>query len=69
MRVQNTTNAFLAAVICSSAHAFTSMVKNTKNTASSKLYSNKDDDMSIALPFAPRPKLLDGKMPGDVGFE
>jgi len=28
-----------------------------------------DDDMSIALPFVPRPKLLDGSFPGDVGFE
>jgi len=28
-----------------------------------------EGDMSIALPFAPRPKLLDGSFPGDVGFE
>lgn len=27
------------------------------------------DDMSKALPFAPRPKLLDGTLAGDVGFE
>mmetsp|Transcript_9028 Transcript_9028/g.11648 ORF Transcript_9028/g.11648 Transcript_9028/m.11648 type:complete len:247 (+) Transcript_9028:64-804(+) len=26
-------------------------------------------DMSVALPFAPRPKLLDGKLPGDAGFD
>ena len=26
-------------------------------------------DMSKALPFAPRPKLLDGTLAGDVGFE
>ena len=26
-------------------------------------------DMSKSLPFAPRPKLLDGTLPGDVGFE
>lgn len=26
-------------------------------------------DKSKALPFAPRPKLLDGSMAGDVGFE
>jgi hypothetical protein len=25
--------------------------------------------MSKALPFVPRPKLLDGTFPGDVGFE
>ena len=26
-------------------------------------------DMSKALPFAPRPKLLDGTLAADVGFE
>jgi hypothetical protein len=26
-------------------------------------------DKSKALPFAPRPKILDGTMAGDVGFE
>jgi len=26
-------------------------------------------EMSKALPFVPRPKLLDGTMAGDVGFE
>jgi hypothetical protein len=26
-------------------------------------------EMSKALPFSPRPKLLDGTLPGDVGFE
>lgn len=26
-------------------------------------------DKSKALPFAPRPKLLDGSLAGDVGFE
>lgn len=26
-------------------------------------------DKSKAIPFAPRPKLLDGTMAGDVGFE
>ena len=26
-------------------------------------------EMSQALPFAPRPKLLDGTLAGDVGFE
>ena len=26
-------------------------------------------EMSQALPFAPRPKILDGTLAGDVGFE
>jgi hypothetical protein len=33
---------------------------------------NKDGqntEMSKSLPFVPRPKLLDGSLPGDVGFE
>ena len=28
-----------------------------------------EGDKSKALPFAPRPKLLDGTLAGDVGFE
>ena len=28
-----------------------------------------EGEMSKALPFAPRPKLLDGTLAGDVGFE
>ena len=28
-----------------------------------------EQEMSKALPFAPRPKLLDGSLPGDAGFE
>jgi hypothetical protein len=26
-------------------------------------------EMSKALPFVPRPKILDGTLPGDAGFE
>lgn len=31
--------------------------------------SDGDKEMSKALPFVERPKLLDGTMAGDVGFE
>jgi hypothetical protein len=31
--------------------------------------SGKKSEMSQALPFAARPKILDGTMAGDVGFE
>jgi hypothetical protein len=31
--------------------------------------SGDNNNMSKALPFAPRPKILDGTMAGDVGFE
>jgi hypothetical protein len=30
---------------------------------------NEKGDMSQSLPFAPRPKMLDGTLAGDVGFE
>ena len=31
--------------------------------------SDGDQEMSKALPFSPRPKILDGSLAGDVGFE
>ena len=31
--------------------------------------SDGDQEMSKALPFIPRPKLLDGTLAGDAGFE
>jgi len=37
--------------------------------SSTSLSMADDKDMSQALPFAPRPKLLDGTMAGDVGFD
>ncbi|CAB9522839.1 b binding protein 6, chloroplastic [Seminavis robusta] len=37
---------------------------------STQLYSGKDEgEMSKALPFVPRPKMLDGTLAGDVGFD
>jgi len=47
----------------------------TQTTTSLNLWgepTQKDGEkgqMSKALPFAPRPKLLDGTLAGDVGFE
>jgi len=42
-----------------------------QRTGSVRLSSGKDGDseMSQALPFASRPKILDGTMPGDAGFD
>lgn len=42
---------------------------NANAPLATQLSASNDDDMSQALPFAPRPKLLDGKMAGDVGFD
>ena len=67
----------LTCMLAASASAFAP--QKPSNTKSSQLANdlwNADDgkggkttEMSKALPFAPRPKLLDGSLPGDVGFE
>lgn len=56
------TSAFVAPVISTSAAQLSS-------STSLAMIETKDDKMSKALPFAQRPKLLDGSMPGDVGFD
>lgn len=71
-----TTSFFFFASTLASAAAFapykssttTTTTKLQQNTA---LYSsnNSGDDKSQALPFAPRPPMLDGSMAGDVGFD
>ena len=64
------TNALL---LVGSATAFTTTNNVAQRTQSVQLSifgdSNKDGDMSQALPFAARPKILDGTLAGDVGFE
>ncbi len=53
-----------------SVNAFTTRSGNHPRARSQLASSNKDtSDMSKALPFVPRPKLLDGTLAGDVGFE
>mmetsp|Transcript_1881 Transcript_1881/g.2705 ORF Transcript_1881/g.2705 Transcript_1881/m.2705 type:complete len:229 (-) Transcript_1881:231-917(-) len=43
---------------------------NVSIRSSTEIMAEKSDgDMSKALPFAPRPKLLDGTLAGDVGFD
>lgn len=70
----------LLITIASSCNAFApSTNSNTKITTTTQLQNdlwgappeknNESKDKSIALPFAARPKLLDGSLPGDVGFE
>eukprot|EP00555_Chaetoceros_dichaeta_P010724 CAMPEP_0198262484 /NCGR_PEP_ID=MMETSP1447-20131203/10986_1 /TAXON_ID=420782 /ORGANISM="Chaetoceros dichaeta, Strain CCMP1751" /LENGTH=232 /DNA_ID=CAMNT_0043950743 /DNA_START=64 /DNA_END=762 /DNA_ORIENTATION=+ len=45
--------------------------RNTYAISTSQLSAEKkdDDNMSEALPFVERPKMLDGSLPGDVGFD
>lgn len=48
--------------------AFTSP-KLSSQRVSTRCNADKEPEMSKALPFAPRPKLLDGSLAGDVGFD
>jgi hypothetical protein len=57
-----------ALLLAGSATAFTSN-NMAQRTQSVQLSMKDGDDMSQSLPFAARPKLLDGTMAGDVGFE
>lgn len=51
---------------CASAFA---PVSKSGRTSTGLNQAGNDDEMSKALPFVPRPKLLDGTLPGDVGFD
>lgn len=65
----------IAASIMGMAAAFAPLNTVTRTETSLNLWGEptpKDGDSgdkSKALPFAPRPKLLDGTLAGDVGFE
>ena len=52
-----------------SAAAFAPASTTTQRTSTSLNMAESKSEMSQALPFAPRPKLLDGTLPGDVGFD
>mmetsp|Transcript_20615 Transcript_20615/g.27063 ORF Transcript_20615/g.27063 Transcript_20615/m.27063 type:complete len:230 (-) Transcript_20615:141-830(-) len=49
------------------ASAFAPVAKTIKSPTA--LAAGSDEDMSEALPFAARPKILDGTLAGDVGFD
>lgn len=52
------------------ASAFAPTSVHTTKQSTTSLFAGKDSgDKSKALPFAPRPPLLDGSLAGDVGFE
>ena len=62
-----------ALLLVGSATAFTTNNNVAQRTGSVQMNifgnSNNDGEMSQALPFAARPKILDGTLAGDVGFE
>mmetsp|Transcript_17075 Transcript_17075/g.25102 ORF Transcript_17075/g.25102 Transcript_17075/m.25102 type:complete len:226 (-) Transcript_17075:88-765(-) len=57
----------ICATLIGSAAAFAPSGLNPK--VSTQLMAEKEKEMSKALPFAPVPKMLDGSMAGDVGFD
>lgn len=60
----------LTLLAAGSAAAFAPSVLSSSRESTSSLSMARDDkEMSKALPFAQRPKLLDGSLPGDVGFD
>jgi len=63
----------LSLLAVSSTSAFAPLRHSIRSSITTVYENNGDgndgNDMSEALPFAPRPKLLDGTMAGDVGFD
>ncbi|KAL7490905.1 hypothetical protein ACHAWT_000431 [Skeletonema menzelii] len=57
----------LISTLATTAAAFAPAKVSQQQSTSTALKAEKD--MSQALPFLPRPKLLDGSLPGDVGFD
>ena len=61
--------------IIGAASAFAPVDNTARSTTQLNLWGDapqkdgESGDKSQALPFAPRPKLLDGTLAGDVGFE
>jgi len=62
---------FTSTLASAAAFAPSKSSTTTKLQQKTVLYSsnNGGDDKSQALPFAPRPPMLDGSMAGDVGFD
>jgi len=58
-------------LLAGSATAFAPTNKSAQKTQSVQLsmFGESDENMSKALPFATKPKLLDGTLAGDVGFD
>ena len=60
------------AVLFASAATTSAFVAPNHALSSSTAFAaffDEDGEMSHAIPFAPRPELLDGSLPGDVGFD
>lgn len=60
------TTALTVTALISSASAFAPSLRSAR---ASKLMMAENEEKSKALPFVQKPKILDGSLPGDVGFE
>ena len=66
----NTILTMKLAVLSTAAASAAAFAPSTQRaTTSTSLNAEGKSEMSQALPFAPRPKLLDGTLPGDAGFD
>jgi hypothetical protein len=59
----------ITTTLLSSAAAFAPAQLGATRAITTSLNAEDNKEMSKSLPFLPRPKLLDGSMPGDVGFD
>lgn len=60
------TTALTVTALISSASAFAPSLRSAR---ASKLMMAENEEKSKALPFVQKPKILDGSLPGDVGFD
>lgn len=49
--------------------AFAPSSRESRSRTTLNMAGDDKKEMSTAIPFVARPKLLDGSLPGDVGFE
>ena len=66
----NTMKLAVLSTAAASAAAFAPAAQQSaRSSTSTSALHMAEPEKSQALPFAPRPKLLDGTLPGDVGFD
>jgi len=69
MKIAIATTVLLLGSATAFAPGMQSTATDARSTTSLNASSDDNKEMSKSLPFLPRPKLLDGSMPGDVGFD
>lgn len=69
MKLSFAITSLLATSVTAFAPAVTNVVRSQSTSALAMSEPERDNEMSKALPFVKRPKMLDGTLAGDVGFE